>query len=72
MRRNTNLFSSSAQRVNALVNDREFLRGERGGRGGAVETGRQSECDGFAVRAVDFKNVITKVFVSMSRVLISN
>lgn len=25
---NTNLFSSSAQRVNALINDREFLRGE--------------------------------------------
>lgn len=42
------------------------------GEEGRVETGRQSECDGFAVRAVDFKNVITKVFVSMSRVLISN
>ena len=42
------------------------------GEEGRVETGRQSECDGFAVRAVDLKNVITKVFVSMSRVLISN
>lgn len=45
--RNTNLFSSSAQRVNALVNDHEFLRMGRGWGGRGVEIGRQSECEWF-------------------------